>query len=86
MKIRPQIAALWSTPFDDPVGGATMQLSAELFEQIVRCLCSDERDSTRHGKRKEGRVGVRCSIDVTPRIFDDNGQRTLTVKIRDISP
>jgi hypothetical protein len=63
-----------------------MQLSAELFEEIVRTLHSDEKHSLRHEKRKEGRVGVRCSIEITPRIFDDSGQTTLRVKVRDISP
>jgi len=61
------------------------QLSAELFSQIVMGLQSDERASARHGKRKEGRVGVSCSIQVTPPLCDDNGPKTTRVKVRDIS-
>jgi hypothetical protein len=62
-----------------------MQLTAEWFDQIVKSLRSDERNSSRHGLRKEGRVGVRCSVDVIPRVFSDDGETVVRVKIRDIS-
>jgi hypothetical protein len=62
-----------------------MQLSAEMFRRIVDNLRTDERTCTRHEKRKEGRVGMRCAVNVMPKIFDDKGQRTLQVKVRDIS-
>ena len=62
------------------------QLSAELFCQIIMGLQSDERMSARHEKRKEGRAGVRCSIDVVPRVCADGGNKSTHVKVRDISP
>jgi hypothetical protein len=63
-----------------------MQLSAELFSRVVQTMHSDERNSPRHEKRKEGRVGVRCSIEVIPQIICDIGERKIRVKVRDISP
>jgi hypothetical protein len=63
-----------------------MQLSAELFSNIVSTMQSDERHSVRHEKRKEGRVGVRCSIEIIPQILSDAGERKVAVTVRDISP
>jgi hypothetical protein len=63
-----------------------MQLSAELFRSIVGSLSSDERSCARHEKRKEGRVGMRCTVELVPQVFDDSGQKTLRVCVRDISP
>jgi c-di-GMP-binding flagellar brake protein YcgR len=63
-----------------------MQLSAELFKRIVSTLSSDEKSCSRHEKRKEGRVGLRCSVDITPEIFSDSGMKTTRVVVRDISP
>ena len=63
-----------------------MQLSAEMFRRIVHSLRTDERTCSRHEKRREGRVGLRCTVDVSPKAFDDNGQRNLRVTVRDISP
>jgi hypothetical protein len=63
-----------------------MKLSAELFRSIVDTLKSDDHGPTRHEKRKEGRVGVRYSVDVTAIATDNSGHKTATVWVRDISP
>ncbi len=48
-------------------------------------LHSDEKMSPRHEKRKEGRVGVRCSVEIIPRLCNDDGDKPVRVKVRDIS-
>ncbi len=63
-----------------------MQLSAEMLQEIIKTLRSDERSSSRHGMRKEGRVGVRCAVDLVPHTFDDNGAKIIKVKVRDVAP
>ena len=63
-----------------------MQLSAELFRRIVDTLHSDERTCSRHEKRREGRAGLRCSVELIPRIFGDNGRKPIAATVRDISP
>jgi hypothetical protein len=62
-----------------------MQLSADLFRRIVETLHSDEGICSRHEERSEGRVGVRCWVEVTPCILDDPGRKTVRVTVRDIS-
>jgi hypothetical protein len=62
-----------------------MQLSAEMFHQIILGLHSDEATSKRHEKRREGRVGVRCKVEVIPILFDDRGPAPIQVRVRDMS-
>jgi hypothetical protein len=63
-----------------------MQLTAEWFQAVVKGLRSDEKASRHHDKRKEGRVGVPCFVDLVPVVFHDRGLKVLRVKVRDISP
>jgi c-di-GMP-binding flagellar brake protein YcgR len=62
-----------------------MHLNAALFERVIQSLRSDERNSKRHENRREGRVGIRCQVELTPKLFDDSGQKTVRVTVRDLS-
>jgi hypothetical protein len=62
-----------------------MKLSADMFKQIIASLKSERSSSRGHEKRTEGRVGLRCSVDVIPHRFGDKGARAVTVWVRDMS-
>jgi hypothetical protein len=66
----------------------SMKLSAELFNQIVSNLRSDHTSSRGHDKRAEGRVGLRCTIDIIARIpysFESAHTKTIGVSVNNIS-
>jgi len=63
-----------------------MELTAEIFQQIVSGLRSDERNSAKHGNRKEGRVGVRYWVDLAPPVGSGVRLNATKVMVRDLSP
>ncbi|MDP9173474.1 MAG: hypothetical protein M3O30_06365 [Planctomycetota bacterium] len=62
----------------------SMNLSADLFNEIVASLRSDGPDSRAQEKRTQGRVGLRCTMDLVP-FPTPEGTRPTTVWLRDIS-
>jgi hypothetical protein len=63
----------------------SMKLSADLFNQITSTLRSDVHKVKGSEKRAQGRVGLRCSMELTPCVFSDSGSPRLMVWVRDIS-
>jgi hypothetical protein len=66
----------------------SMKLSAEMFNQIVSSLKSDGINSRGHEKRAEGRVGLRCTIDIVTRIpynFESPTTKAISVSVNNIS-
>jgi hypothetical protein len=62
----------------------TNRLTAEWFSQIIATLKSDTHQTKGHEKRTEGRVGLRCQLDLIPKQGDVIG-KPITVWVRDIS-
>jgi hypothetical protein len=63
-----------------------MKLSAELFSEIVTSLRSDGGSKTRgHEKRTEGRVGLRCALEIAPCSFSAKGSKSVETCVHDIS-
>ena len=62
-----------------------MKFSADMFKQIIATLRSDGSGARGHEKRVEGRVGLRCSVDIIPFQFGDKGSKGVTVWVRDLS-
>jgi len=65
-----------------------MKLSAELFNQIVSNLRSDRTSTRGQDKRVEGRVGLRCTIDIVTRIpysFESPHTKEVGVSVNNIS-
>jgi hypothetical protein len=60
----------------------SLKLTAQLYQEILASLRSDSPQSRTTEKRAQGRVGLRCSVDIipaTPRA------KPVTVWVRDIS-
>ncbi len=62
----------------------SLKLTAQLYKQILASLRSDF-PSRGSEKRGQGRVGLRCSLDIVPCSFSENGAKPITVWVRDIS-
>jgi hypothetical protein len=63
-----------------------MKLSAELFNEIISSLRSDGGTNARgHEKRKQGRVGLRCGLDITLCSFTSKNAKPLSICVHDIS-
>jgi hypothetical protein len=62
-----------------------MQLSAELYRQIVRSLRSDPRTSRNLEKRINPRVGLRTKLTITRRAFGSGTPTQSSVWVRDLS-
>jgi hypothetical protein len=63
-----------------------MKLSAEMFDEIVSTLRSDGSRPKEKEKRSEGRVGMRCALDIVLYSSSTPGQKkTLNVCVHDIS-
>jgi hypothetical protein len=60
------------------------QLTAQLYKQILASLKSDPPNRSTN-KRAQGRVGLRCSVQITPVSFGDTGANPFVVWVRDIS-
>jgi hypothetical protein len=66
----------------------SMKLSAELFNQIVSNLRSDPTSTRGQDKRAEGRVGLRCTIEIITRIpysFASPNTKAISVSVNNIS-
>jgi hypothetical protein len=65
-----------------------MRLSADMFNEIVASLKSDRSSTRAHEKRNEGRVGLRCSIDIItyiPYSFGAASTKAINVSVTNIS-
>jgi hypothetical protein len=60
----------------------SLKLTAQLYKQILASLRSDSSSSRTTEKRGQGRVGLRCSVDIIPSV--PNAKR-INVWVRDIS-
>lgn len=62
-----------------------MKLSAELFNQIVSSLRSDGTNTRGPEKRTQGRVGLRCALDIVPCTFNPKDAKPMSICVHDIS-
>jgi len=62
-----------------------MKLSAEMFNEIVSSLKSDDTCTRGHEKRTQARVGLRCALEITPVVFSDKKTKPILVHVHDIS-
>jgi hypothetical protein len=68
------------------VDGLRMQLATELFRQVMDGMNSNTQTTSPHERRKEARVGVSCSLELTPQHVGGDARQAIRVKVRDISP
>jgi hypothetical protein len=64
---------------------ASNKLTAEWFNQIIATLKSDTHQVRGHEKRTEGRVGLRCMLEMVPRVPGDALPKLIKMWVRDIS-
>lgn len=62
-----------------------MKLSAELFDEIITSLRSDGTSSHGHEKRTEGRVGLRCAMEIVPCTFNAKNSKPISIFVHDLS-
>jgi hypothetical protein len=62
-----------------------MKLSAEMFNEIISSLRSDTSESHGHEKRTQGRVGLRCALEIVQFGLSAKGTKPTAVCVHDIS-
>jgi hypothetical protein len=63
----------------------SMKLSAEMFNQIVSSLRSDGTCGRGTEKRTQARVGLRCTLEISPCTFLAKQSKPLSIHVHDIS-
>jgi hypothetical protein len=62
-----------------------MKLSAEMFNEIISSLRSDTSADHGHEKRTQGRVGLRCALEIVQCALNAKGAKPMAVCVHDIS-
>ena len=62
-----------------------MKLSVELFNEIISSLKCDGTRSQGHEKRTQGRVGLRCALEIIPCLFSNRSTKPLSICVHDVS-
>jgi hypothetical protein len=62
-----------------------MKLSAALFNEIVSSLRSDGTNSRIQEKRTQGRVGLRCALEIAPGTAGNSAAKSMPICVHDIS-
>jgi hypothetical protein len=63
----------------------SLKLSAELFNEVISTLTSDGCRKSGPEKRRDARVGLRCSVEITLCVFAAKKPKPVTVQVHDLS-